>query len=1037
MKKCFLLLMVLTLIAGVFISCSLEEGLAEELVYVEFSDGVDRAISDVVSATAQAGEIQPVVDLYWFYTASKVADKKGTVGVTSTETRINGGMGLDGTIGPFSPGVWTFNLYAYKSLSASGAGATQIYKGEATATLTRGADPEKITVTITNSTTTGSVVINDMTFYNGDNAKLYFQAALSSKDETLYSTEPVALTAIAATGDTKFTDASGVEHTAQSGTYYYNVPVGFVDEKNITRGEGETFITISNVEEGSYSFAYIFTNSLGAEVHAATKTFSVFPGGVSTIAGGIYDFSVLPEVTFGVDADKLVANINGSSTTFLTLKDAYSAAKEGDVINLIKDDPSIADITVDKLVTINMNGYTYGGKIILGIDGVKTDTPESTSIIGKKALYNSALYRTLEGAIAALPTNSTTGSATIKLLDDLTYNSTVTFNKAYTLDLNGKTFTSTVADASAFNLTKSLRVIDSSENTTGVISAPNCASEAIVVDGAALTIKQGTVKSNVAIFKAVNEGSITITGGNYVSYNGEGDTHAIASTIEEGSSLLVYGGTFDVDPADPDSKMHTGGYVAKGYMSTSPSTGVYVVEEMPPTIVTLTHGNNEPIDYYDFQMAVDHAEEGDVITTVSTERSYDERKAMTINVGKEIFFDFENSFPGTLKLTADRAKIKGNFYDTTIIGAVAGIPHVTSKDLNDDVFKIITEECMIPEERVQALGDCYFELYSTLAKAIAASNTSTIDDEIEGKTDTFMNYVQYLGGEEFTSSIVIDKQICLYGHEFNFTQDVDALFTVSADFSLINGQINSSINLFKVVPDTTPKIKVFDSDLYLGSGNVFSGDAPSDCLKLYRERYGCQTDFDPSQYLEDNDYFIFFTYQDQEDGLTKKLYRNGYSSFVFASDILKDYYREWDDYSLDKATLNSVKFVHYDELPKETTYPERIGVNYEYFRLDGKKNYTFKELKYKYLCTLEVVCTLSVVDKTTYQLYKDSIEQKETITQGHAILIESGTNNVYLSGPSLDYYLQKPDGSYATSSDKLFDSDGSPIKYTLVGKYNY
>lgn len=127
MKRTLLTCLILTALAlSFFVSCNAETAVPEDgIAYVRFGED-SRALS--ADATPVAYDT-----LYWFYTAKK-DDSYGTTGQTDKAIAVVNGVengtgtykntkvpkkGLEGTIGPFSAGKWTFTLSAFKSFSAN------------------------------------------------------------------------------------------------------------------------------------------------------------------------------------------------------------------------------------------------------------------------------------------------------------------------------------------------------------------------------------------------------------------------------------------------------------------------------------------------------------------------------------------------------------------------------------------------------------------------------------------------------------------------------------------------------------------------------------------------------------------------------------------------------------------------------------------------------------------------------------------------------------------------------------------------------
>ena len=125
MKKLSCILLAVMLITAMFVSCTAEvidpyDGLA----YVTFGGPASKDLS-------ASYEVQSYEDLYWFYTATKT-DSFGKTGEVTDKTPVSKDgetivAGLSGQVGPFSQGLWKFELFAYSSSGKED--ETLVYKG--------------------------------------------------------------------------------------------------------------------------------------------------------------------------------------------------------------------------------------------------------------------------------------------------------------------------------------------------------------------------------------------------------------------------------------------------------------------------------------------------------------------------------------------------------------------------------------------------------------------------------------------------------------------------------------------------------------------------------------------------------------------------------------------------------------------------------------------------------------------------------------------------------------------------------------------
>lgn len=136
-------------------SCSLDSsGGASRYAFVTFS-GVDSS-SRAIDVDY---EVVPYEDLYWFYVAAKT-DDYGTSGDTNeSKARIPGnaetGKGIEGVVGPFSQGAWSFTIYAYSSKTPDD--NNLVYASKAIAVSLIGGETKNIAVSVTPRKATGHI----------------------------------------------------------------------------------------------------------------------------------------------------------------------------------------------------------------------------------------------------------------------------------------------------------------------------------------------------------------------------------------------------------------------------------------------------------------------------------------------------------------------------------------------------------------------------------------------------------------------------------------------------------------------------------------------------------------------------------------------------------------------------------------------------------------------------------------------------------------------------------------------------------------
>lgn len=145
MRKMATILAILLLV--LLCSCSLDSPeSASRYAYVTFSQPGSQS-----RAIDLSYEVVPYENLYWFYVAEKT-DDYGTSGDTDdAKVKVPGnaetGMGIEGAVGPFSQGAWSFTIYAYSSESPDD--NNLVYASDAIAVSLRGGETKDIAVTVT------------------------------------------------------------------------------------------------------------------------------------------------------------------------------------------------------------------------------------------------------------------------------------------------------------------------------------------------------------------------------------------------------------------------------------------------------------------------------------------------------------------------------------------------------------------------------------------------------------------------------------------------------------------------------------------------------------------------------------------------------------------------------------------------------------------------------------------------------------------------------------------------------------------------
>ncbi len=405
MKRGFFIILVLALVAGLFISCSNEAN--EDLAYVEFSAGDGRSLVNGVSMTDDLGNAYPVSGVYWYYTAKKTDDSRGTVGSTLKTGSTGDALedhnpvlvyadgGLSGSVGPFSPGLWSFKLYGYNQ--KEGEGKKLIYTGASeTVTLSRG-NAATIPVSIVNAITTGKVEIVDLNYYDGNDGALTAKSVLSK-----VGSAATPLSVQYAVNPTLVTETDKPFASAIVGTYYYKVPLfgttapsldNFNHIKDISYANGKM---TAEMDTGAYKLKTELWYGTTLVNTILDTSFIVYPGEVKTISGGVYESDLLPSVQF---TETAVARLDhpvtsGQETTtyrlwFDSLQEAVNSAVAGDTVYLLKD---LSSVSIEVSNAIEIKGIkasaitsaesitTYSGRTDLFVYSSIADTEDNTKV---------------------------------------------------------------------------------------------------------------------------------------------------------------------------------------------------------------------------------------------------------------------------------------------------------------------------------------------------------------------------------------------------------------------------------------------------------------------------------------------------------------------------------------------------------------------------------------------------------------------------------------------------------------------------------
>lgn len=291
--------------------------------------------------------------------------------------------------------------------------------------------------------------------------------------------------------------------------------------------------------------------------------------------------------------DGSVCKITVANKNSLTIEGgAYTGAvdvKEGGTL-------SISGGTFSSNVSAYLaEGYTYDTET----GTVKPDTTEPTGV----AEVGGTGYATLAEAIRAANTGDT-----VTLLDNIELTSAQSINKQLTLDLNGKTITSTAANTIKLVAGADLTVKDSAAG--GKIANTNSRDAQTIYLSAAnttFTLESGTIEStpnvtsiySVAIANATKKAcTVNINGGNVVTPEAAKDGRAIVAY--NGMTLNISGGTITgslhgVDAYSGSTVNITGGTISARYIDTGLIKEAYGMRIKGTANITINGGEIQGI----------------------------------------------------------------------------------------------------------------------------------------------------------------------------------------------------------------------------------------------------------------------------------------------------------------------------------------------------------------------------------------------------------------------------------------------------------
>ncbi len=269
------------LVLSLFVSCRGEIISGEEadgVAYIRFQESRTR---DSLSITYETEDYD---NLYWFYTAEK-EDGHGTEGETESETPYNTsgseilpGLELEsGTIGPFSQGIWTFQVFAYKCPAVTDKGNVTYPYDKDKEEKIYVSDP--VTVSLFAGTTKSISVT--VTGVDGAEGVLALEDLYFNSSETIASAEMILTRTGSNNADTADNEASTeVENVPEltltgpgTGGTGYTVAFGSTDPFSLSSGNYTCVVKGYKKDESTASFT------------SKAVVFAIYPGLTTTLTG--------------------------------------------------------------------------------------------------------------------------------------------------------------------------------------------------------------------------------------------------------------------------------------------------------------------------------------------------------------------------------------------------------------------------------------------------------------------------------------------------------------------------------------------------------------------------------------------------------------------------------------------------------------------------------------------------------------------------------------------------------------------------------
>ena len=675
MKKLSCILLAVMLITAMFVSCTAEvidpyDGLA----YVTFGGPASKDLS-------ASYEVQSYEKLYWFYTAKK-ADEFGKTGETGADVKkpvsCDGetiAKGLGGQVGPFSQGLWDFELFAYSS--RAGEEESLVYKGSVKDVKLTSSNLTSVPVSVTPQGDLGTIEFRNAFFKwagaSGEGKPTIKITAEGPQTYTLRSDltvdDPENRTFILKVGD----KTNGILSLDQE---YQYVSVGYYNCKVMAWvGDDES--------------SPIFEQSFGIRVYGSATT--VISGDITEKVDSFVDFEVSQEdlVVFrGASTMEVLSTPSNASDKFTTVN--FGSNLDGNTTYSLSVKSTTAEEAAGKFTV------SSGSAAVAGIDLTLTNvdnkesitrfnseititTYVSTGLSNVKVLYGNdgknylKSYNASTGELVfttnhfsqyyvvsdAVVENTTSGKEyvtlqdaidyakdgdEIKLLKDIVLVDTIFIDKGISLNLG----VYKISNSIDFNYDNFALIYAKSPSAPVRISG-NGGVEALadesenglygihVYNGCHLIIEGGRFVGNTTSIN-VQKGTLEILGGMFdlaTEYNGSRVymINCFDSAYKDGSAnVFVTGGTFkDFNPQDCAAEGAHTNFVAAGYVAEKTSGNEYTIRPITGREVASINGKT----YESMDEALNSVGDGECIVLLSDieSLSVSNGKSFTLNLG--------------------------------------------------------------------------------------------------------------------------------------------------------------------------------------------------------------------------------------------------------------------------------------------------------------------------------------------------------------------------------------------------------------------